>query len=94
MDRQVSCSQFIFCGGCNISASTGHMHFLKFLCDKGWCDPNSPMASVRLNCLDQSDEFSVVGAIVHSVALEESEQFLVGRHRGHNALSLGVIGAA
>jgi hypothetical protein len=52
------------------------------------------MASVHLDCLDQSNKFSVVGAIVHPISLEESEQFLVGRHRGHNALSLGVIGAA
>jgi hypothetical protein len=33
----------------------------------------------------------LVGAIVHPISLEESEQFLVGRHRGHNALSLGVM---
>jgi hypothetical protein len=62
--------------------------------NKGWRDPDSTMASVHLDCLDQSNNFSVVGAIVHPISLEESEQFLVGRHRGHNALSLGVIGAA
>ena len=52
------------------------------------------MASLCLDCLDQSDKFSVVGAIIHPIALEESEQLLVGRYRGHNALSLEVVGAS
>ena len=52
------------------------------------------MASVCLDCLDQSDKFSVLGAIIHPITLEESEQFLVGCYHGHNALSLGAVGAA
>ena len=52
------------------------------------------MTSVRLDGLNQSNKFSVVRAIVNPITLVESEQFLVGGHRGHSALCLGVVGAA
>jgi hypothetical protein len=56
--------------------------------------PHCTNTAIGLNCFNKGHELSMIGVVIHPIALIVGEEALVRGDRGHDTMDLGVIGAA
>ena len=70
------------------------MEIFDFFLEECGNDPHRTGTPVSFNCLNERQEFLMVGMVIHTILLVVREKALVGCHRGHHALNLGIVKAA